>query len=292
MKRHGDDREDRSVVESRHEDAITGADRVRAVGSNAGDADGAGPARPKTREARLAVIRGEDLLIELGASAEMRRPDSPLYTDERMIAWLDHEVNAPHRSGEGWSAEKIKASAARLRAKAEAIRLSVRPVAGSPPVEAAAIVGTIPQVLDEARAMRAAPRLDLSAAAGVGRDLWDEPCDQWVEIPEDMPDGRYIAVPISGESMTPLIHTGDTVLVEVGVKIVRDTVVLARLSDGGYAVKRVGRLLRGRLELLSLNSEFPPVVVPRDERTVIGTVVLRWCPHTASDGATVNALAG
>jgi phage repressor protein C with HTH and peptisase S24 domain len=81
--------------------------------------------------------------------------------------------------------------------------------------------------------------------------------------------------------MDPLLHTGDSVLVQVGNAVVRDTVVLARVPDAGYVVKKVGKVTRAQLELQSLNDAFPPIVVPRDERTIVGTVVLRWCPHGA-----------
>ena len=272
MKNRTDDLEDHKAFE-------LGVVNTVADDAMAGRNGDAAPIRLVTREERLAILRGQDLLVDLAVSAEMRRADSPLYTDERLIAWLDHEVNSPHRASEGWSQEKIRASAERLRAKVEAKRLSVRAVAGSPPVETPAIAGTIPQVLDEARAIGAAPRLDLSAAAGVGRDLWDEPCDQWVRVPDEVPPGRYVAINVTGESMTPLLHTGDTVLVQIGSKVVRDTVVLARLPDAGYVVKRVGRVTRSLLELVSLNSAFPPIIVSRDQEAVVGTVVLRWCPH-------------
>jgi SOS-response transcriptional repressor LexA len=43
----------------------------------------------------------------------------------------------------------------------------------------------------------------------------------------------------------------------------------------------VAKVSRAELELQSLNAAFPPIVVPRDDRTVVGTVVLRWCPHGA-----------
>jgi hypothetical protein len=36
------------------------------------------------------------------------------------------------------------------------------------------------------------------------------------------------------------------------------------------------------LELLSLNPEFAPVRIPRDEQSILGTVVLRWCEHGAA----------
>jgi hypothetical protein len=229
----------------------------------------------------MATLRGQQLLAELAARAEMERSDSPYYVDERVVGWLAREVASPHRSGDDWSAPRIHSAAARLRARAEAARLKVRLVAGAPPVVHAAAPGMIADVLDVARAMRAAPRLELGAAAGVGRDLWDEPCEQWVHVPDDAPPGSYVSLRVVGESMDPLLHTGDSVLVQVGSAVVRDTVVLARVPDAGYVVKKVGKVTRAQLELQSLNDAFPPIVVPRDERTIVGTVVLRWCPHGA-----------
>jgi phage repressor protein C with HTH and peptisase S24 domain len=169
--------------------------------------------------------------------------------------------------------------AARIQAKAAALRSRVRQVAGAPRVEPARIAGTVPRILADAAAVRAAPQVDLSAAAGIGRDIWDEPCESWVPLPDDVPDGRYISVRVAGDSMTPLMHTGDTILVKVGDQIARDSIVLAKVPDAGYVVKRVGRVTPSRLELLSLNAAFPPIDVRRDERTVVGTVVLRWCSH-------------
>jgi phage repressor protein C with HTH and peptisase S24 domain len=231
------------------------------------------------RDERLAAIRGQQLLAELAARAEMERRDSPYYTDPRAIGWLAREVSSRHRSSDGWSREQVRAAATRLRAKVEAARLKVR-LAGPPPVERAPIAGMIADVLETARAGQFAPQLELGAAAGVGRDLWDEPCEQWVRIPDDAPPGSYVSLRVVGESMDPLLHTGDSVLVQVGTTVARDTVVLARLPDAGYVVKKVARVTRAELELQSLNDAFPPIVVPRDERTVVGTVVLRWCPHS------------
>jgi len=232
-----------------------------------------------TRAERLATIRQQDVLTELAVRAEMYREDSPLYRDDRLVDWLDQEVNAPHRAAAGWSAARIRAAAARTRAKVEAVRLKVRLVAGPPLAERPAIAGMISQVLHEASARRAAPQLDLGAAAGVGRDLWDESCEVWVRIPDDAPAGQYVSLSVVGESMDPLLHTGDSVLVRVDPHVVRDTVVLAKVPDAGYVVKRVGKVTRARLELLSLNDAFPPITIPRDDHSVVGTVILRWCPH-------------
>ena len=238
-----------------------------------------------TREERLAHVRGEDLLVDLAARAEMLRPDSHFYTDARLIAWIDRELNSRERSREGWSADRIRASAARMRAKVEAMRLRILPLEGAPPLEPAATAGTIPQVLTDANAAGAAPHLDLAAAAGIGRDLWDEPCDEWVRLPDELPHGRYVALRVAGDSMPPVLHTGDTILVQLGPQIARGTVVLARLAEGGYVVKRVARVTRSQLQLSSLNPEFPPLKIARDEHTVVGTVVLRWCPHGTTSRA-------
>jgi hypothetical protein len=238
-------------------------------------------ASERTRAERLATIGEQEVLAELAARAEMRRADSPYYTDERLIGWLDHELNSPHRSSAGWSQAAVRAAAARMRAKVEAARLKVRLVSGPPLTERPALAGMVAQVLGDASARRAAPRLDLGVAAGTGRDLWDESCEVWVRVPDDAPAGQYVSLSVVGESMDPLLHTGDSVLVRVDPTVARDTVILARLPDGGYVVKRVGKLTRSRLELLSLNPAFPPITVPRDDHTVLGTVILRWCPHGA-----------
>jgi phage repressor protein C with HTH and peptisase S24 domain len=79
--------------------------------------------------------------------------------------------------------------------------------------------------------------------------------------------------------MEPLIHTGDTVLVRVGDKLARDTVVVARDIDGGYVVKKVGRLRARSIELESLNVAYPPMRIARVPGSVLGTVLLRWCGH-------------
>ena len=113
--------------------------------------------QPEPRDERMATLRGQQLLAELASRAEMERSDSPYYADERVVGWLAREISSSHRSSEGWSAPRIRAAAARLRARAEAARLKVRLVAGPPPVERAGAPGMIADVLDVARAMRAAP---------------------------------------------------------------------------------------------------------------------------------------
>jgi phage repressor protein C with HTH and peptisase S24 domain len=121
--------------------------------------------------------------------------------------------------------------------------------------------------------------IELSVAAGVGRELWDEPVESWLEVPADTPAGQYLALKVAGESMAPLMHTGDTVLVRIGADVECDTVVVARHPDDGYVCKRVSRVRKRGIELASLEAGRPLITIPRDPALVVGTVLLVWCTH-------------
>lgn len=194
--------------------------------------------------------------------------------DPRFLEWQAAELRDRGRRSEN-EADVVE-RARRLAARALGIRHAVLCIDQMPLASThAGSLGTA-----DAGADARAPRFDLGIAAGAGRVLWDEPCDSWVSIPPELPRGRYVALTVKGDSMLPLLHSGDIVLVKLGPDAVRDTVVVARRPDDGYVVKRVGRVTPGQLELVSLNPDFPaPIIVDRDEGTVTGTVVLRWCGH-------------
>jgi phage repressor protein C with HTH and peptisase S24 domain len=142
-------------------------------------------------------------------------------------------------------------------------------------------VTTPAHLLEEARDVAAAPVVDMAVAAGPGRELWDEVVSEWIAVPRDLPSDRYIALRIAGDSMAPLLHTGDTVLIRVGGRAQVDRVVVARHPDGGYVCKVVRRIRATTVELGSLNPAHPSVVIPRDERLIVGPVVLAWCSPRA-----------
>jgi hypothetical protein len=195
--------------------------------------------------------------------------------DPRFLEWQAAELRDRNRRSERDA--DVVARARRLATRALGIRHAVRCIDQMP--VASTHVASLASA-DVGAAARA-PRFDLGIAAGAGRVLWDEPCDSWVSIPPELPRGRYVALTVKGDSMLPLLHSGDIVLVKLGPEAVRDTVVVARRPDDGYVVKRVGRVTPGQLELVSLNPEFPaPIIVDRDEGAVTGTVVLRWCGHS------------
>jgi phage repressor protein C with HTH and peptisase S24 domain len=91
-----------------------------------------------------------------------------------------------------------------------------------------------------------------------------------------VPRVRALALRISGESMHPLLHDGDTVLIELGAALAKGRVVVARHPDDGYVCKRVERIGRREVVLASLNPVCAGVTIPRDERLIVGTVRLAW----------------
>jgi hypothetical protein len=129
---------------------------------------------------------------------------------------------------------------------------------------------------------RAAPLVELGVAAGSGRELLDEPCETWVALPPDLPAGRYVALRVVGDSMVPLLHSGDVVLVDLNGTVIPGGVAVARHPEHGYVVKRVGRARAWGLPLESLNPAYPALALTPGRGGLIGPVVLRWCGHPAA----------
>ena len=206
---------------------------------------------------------------ELGRTLT-RDPGHPAWEDARFLDWLAGDAREEARRAWRMAPEALRLRGETMMARAQARRLRV------------AQGGTPPLVKDGAArppSRRVVPVVELGIAAGVGRELWDEPTDAWLELPNDVPTGKYVALRIVGDSMAPLMHTGDTVLVRRGADVRRDTVIVARHPDDGYVCKRVSRVRRDSIELASLAPGRPPVVIPRDARLVVGTVMLVWCSH-------------
>jgi SOS-response transcriptional repressor LexA len=152
----------------------------------------------------------------------------------------------------------------------------------SEPVSAAAPVATARQLMDLARRMRTSPVVDLGVAAGVGRELWDEPVERWIPIPDDLPSGDYVSLKVDGDSMSPLLHTGDTVLVRLGQSLETNRIVVGRHPEDGYVCKLVRRFDRRQVVLASLQPGRPEVTIPDSPSLIFGTVLMVWCPHRSS----------
>jgi Peptidase S24-like len=153
-------------------------------------------------------------------------------------------------------------------------------VAGAAPRHAALIVGPVSQVLTPALASGAAPFVEAGVAAGAGRELWDEVTDAWVAVPNDLPARRYVAMRVSGDSMTPLLHSDDVVLIDLDNNdTTAGSIIVARNNDDGYVVKQVTATDGFDIVLGSLNPAYAPMRITSSSGVVLGRVVLRWCEH-------------
>ena len=189
------------------------------------------PAELELLEAR------SDPLIDLVGYAERYRPSSPAYDDPRFLRWMARDRREWARDPELLSREDVVSLRNRIVATAHAARLGVRAVGATPDREPFAAIAPVGAVIVDMERRRRAAVCDLAIAAGPGRQLWDVEVDSCIPLPDEIPRGKYLALRVRGDSMEPLIHTGDLVLVRLGVKLARDTVVVARDIDGGYVVK-------------------------------------------------------
>lgn len=220
-----------------------------------------------------------DIAAELTWARELEREDSVVYDDDRFLEWLAQDARSRARRVDDWNEQRVREHADRMRARVLAERLGIQRIEGERIRKPADVPGPVSKVLDRAAEAHCAVSADLGVAAGVGHELWDLACDEWVELPRDIPRGRYVALTVKGDSMLPLLHSGDVVLVRIGQACASDRVVVARRPEEGHVVKRVGRIGRTRVELLSLNEEFSPISIPRQSDLIVGTVVARWCSH-------------
>lgn len=211
--------------------------------------------------------------------------DNSAYEDERFVAWLEREARERMTPAERRENERTaNAFAVRMQQRLRAVRVGEALPSRKLRPRDASVVGDIKHVADVAASAGCAPWLPmLSVAAGVGRELWDEPCDRWVELPRDLtglPHGRYVALAVAGDSMTPYLHDGDTILIDTRTAITRDSIIVARRPEDGYVVKYVSRLSRSTMELSSFNAEYKPFTIARDRNSVVGVVAARLTRDT------------
>jgi len=244
---------------------------------------------------RLEAI--SDVLVHLAGHAESLRRNARPESDLRLVDELDrrralarrgraekiidnrHAVARPQQSHPGLLSDHERiALRRRILAGLHAEQLRVREATDAPYEYVMSASQPITrQLLRELAAQHRAVVLpELAVAAGVGAQLWDVECATTIDVPGDLPRGTYIALKVAGDSMEPLIHSGDVVLVHVDGNAASGTVVVARDPDHGYVIKEVGRLTANGIELRSLNPDFPTLRVPYGAGTVLGTVVLRW----------------
>ena len=222
----------------------------------------------------------EDAVIRLVGSRALRELDPADPAHAAFFEWLATDLRARQTEEERAEVDAhAVAWADRMVVRQLAERLKLVLVRGAAPAARLETPAPLGQCVEAGVASGRVASIDFRAAAGVGREIWEEPCTETIERPQGVGAGRYLALRIAGESMSPLMHDGDTVLVKLGPAVASDTVVVARRPDDGYVVKRVGRLSREAIELTSVNPDYPPIELPRDDGLILGTVVMRWCAH-------------
>src|SRR3954463_536179 len=223
----------------------------------------------------------DDGAIDVLMSAVGRESESAdenlIYQDERFLFWLANDL----RSGLDHDDRSRDQRQAIDFARRTLTSLKVRLVEKRLPrrqlrERAASIRATLAHSVPAASRERCATILDLAVAAGGGRELWDEPCDRWLELPDEIPSGRYVAVRVAGDSMAPVLGPREVILIELDASPRVDDLVVARLPDQSHVVKRVASMKGGTMELASFNSEYGSIFVARDPSPVVGTVIARF----------------
>jgi len=215
-----------------------------------------------------------DTLITTAAQKLAQDPANLAYRNERYVKWLVREAGLAQTMAQ--RSETVAAAeifARRMSQKLTAERLSARIPAHELRQKPAPAILSVNDAASLARRYRCAPLIDMSVAAGQGRMLWDEPCDQWLELPDAIPLGRYVALQVTGDSMSPFLGARDVILIKLDASPAEDDVIVARLGDDGYVVKRVAAVHPDRLVLASVNPDYAQISIDRDVSHVVGTVI-------------------
>lgn len=114
----------------------------------------------------------------------------------------------------------------------------------------------------------------LPVSAGTGVYLGPEEMETIYVVENELTRRASFCVPVSGDSMEPVYHDGDILLVEGKEDIGLGEIGIFTVDGDGYVKKR------GDGELLSLNPAYPPVPMVEDATwcngLVIGTLDPTW----------------
>lgn len=216
----------------------------------------------------------DDRLLQLAGEYLWQHADD---VPPGLAEWLVEEAQARMTAEERAECDRIARELAartmrRFRLRDASARLVPHPMVQ----RRATVVRDVREITTIAATERCVGWLGSNAvAAGVGRELWDEPCDTWLELPEAIPPGNQIALPVTGDSMEPVLVDGDGIIVDLDARVRTGSVVVARHPDHGYVVKCVSELSRSWVELESFNPAYPPFRLRRAPGTIVGVVVAR-----------------
>jgi phage repressor protein C with HTH and peptisase S24 domain len=227
------------------------------------------------------MMYDEDSLDELmqlvGAEIEVSGEIAAV-EEERLLSWLRDDLYETLSADER-ETDEARASAfahrvcARIATRAAERRLPLRQLR----YRTAPSIATVSDSLRRSAERGYATLLDLAVAAGAGRELWEEPCEQWLQLPKDIPPSeRYLALRVAGDSMSPILEPRDVILIKIDSSPTVNDVIVARIPDQGYVVKRVAGTKNGRIELASFNPAYKPIIIDRHRSSILGTVIARF----------------
>jgi SOS-response transcriptional repressor LexA len=218
-----------------------------------------------------------DQLIRL-VGKELEVADHELrWQDESLLRWLADDLRAGLPRAERERDERAAAVFAdQLLERRTIERARQRFAPRELRYRDAAVQANIGDAVQLAGAAGCAALLDLAAAAGSGRELWDDPCDTWLELPADIGSGRHVAIRVEGDSMEPVLFSGDIILVKLDASPSVDDLVLARRPSSGFVVKRVSAITPRQVELSSFNADYAPFTMRRGSTSILGTVIARF----------------
>ncbi len=116
--------------------------------------------------------------------------------------------------------------------------------------------------------------------AGNWTNTGDDSFDEWIDVPEDMPDGSY-GLKIRGKSMEPVFYQGEIVIIDPTLSANPGDYVVARVANSPdneatikqYAVTGIDRNGVETFELRPLNPLFPTLSSKEFEIDLLGVVV-------------------
>lgn len=128
---------------------------------------------------------------------------------------------------------------------------------------AAGLAQRIP-VIGHAQAGRAGYFDDAGFPVGAG---WDE-----VLFPQ-VADPHAYALEVSGDSMEPVYRDGDLIVVSPQASVRRGDRVVVKTAEGEVMAKQLLRQTASRVELLSLNPQYPDRTLPLEEIAFLSRIV-------------------
>jgi Predicted transcriptional regulator len=196
---------------------------------------------------------------------------------KQFLKWLATEARSNQTSAEREATESAAEEfAMRMGPRIKALRIDRRMPRQALDRRPAPTVCGLGDAIGLASINHCAPLLDMSVAAGAGRALWDEPCEEWIQVPLSLPENRYLGLKVTGKSMEPLLESDDIILVKLDAVPTEDDLVVAQRAENEYVVKRVAGISDSSIELESLNPSYERFLLPRRKGVILGIVIARF----------------